>query len=270
MNAKSFFKCLGLAVATVLLCACPGKDPNPTDPTDPTNPGGNNDSYFNAQLINLDTGAAMTSIPSELVFPNDLGSESGIPLLIDTNLKEDEDWSITITNPDMCYISWGDYNGKTERKIVCTQYVYQYSPEQYPAPRECDLIIKAGSLFEKTIHIVQQGIISFVMPDHKEGVTNVLSPTGETVEEIVLSNAYKWEASSNADWLSVTVPAPNTLRITSSPRSDSDAKKRTAVVTLHDLCTFASWQTAFNITITDADAALGGDDYNYGDHIDWN
>lgn len=212
----------------------------------------------------------MTSIPSELVFPNEIGPESGIPLLIDTNLKEDEDWSITITDRDMCYINWGDYNGKTDRKIVCTQYVYQYSPEQYPAPRECDLIIKAGALFEKTIHIVQQGKISFVMPDHKEGVSNVLSPTGETVEEIVLSNAYKWEANSNADWLSVSIPNPNTLRITSSPRSDNDANKRTAVVTLHDLCTFTSWQTAFNITITDADAALGGDDYNYGDHIDWN
>jgi hypothetical protein len=276
MNTKSFFRFLGLAASALLLCACPGKDPtdptNPSDPTDPTpGPGGKEDTpYFRIQMIDPDAGTAMTTIPSELVFPNALAPESGIPLLIDTNMKEDEDWSITTTDHGMCYISWGVYNGKTERKIVCSQYVYQYSPEQYPAPRECDLVIKAGSLFEKTIHLVQQGIISFIMPDYKEGVTNVLSPAGETAEQLVLSNAYKWEASSNADWLTVSLPDPKTLRMTSSPRSDSDAQKRTAVVTLHDLCTFASWQTSFTITITDDDAVLGGDEYHYGDHIDWN
>lgn len=276
----TLFRWLGLGLVAMMLCACPSKDPTPTDPsnpTDPTNPtpgpGGKEDEpYFNIQLINTDTGAAMNPIPAEIVFPNNSRGNKergGIPVIIDTNLK-DEEWSITTSNYEICSISWGDYNGKTERYIDCLQYVYEYSPEKNPAPRECDITISAGSLFNKTIHIVQQGIVSFIIPDKKEGEAEVVSPSGETLEHFVFSTAYKWSAESDADWLKISTPDANTLRITASPRSDSDANKRTAVVTLHDLCTLSSWQTAYTITITDADAALGGDDYNYGDHIDWN
>ena len=266
MKTTSCLRWLGMILASLLLCACPGKDPG-SDPG--TNP------YFGVELLDLDSGAEMPSVPDELVFPNDLHElfEVGIPVRVSTNLEAGQ-WSITTTEPDWCRITDHYYriNNKEEYLyfIDCVTYVSSYSPEQNPTPRECNVHISAGSLFDKTIHIVQQGKISFIFPYQKEANTLEVSPAGGAKDIFVLSNAYKWEAVSDAGWISVSSPDGNTLKITTTPRPDNETDKRTAVVTLHDLSTVASARTALSINITDADATLGGDNYNYGDHIDWN
>lgn len=266
MKTASCLRWLGMILASLLLCACPGKDPG-SDPG--TNP------YFRVELLDLDSGAEMPSVPDELVFPNDLHElfEVGIPVRVSTNLEAGQ-WSITTTEPDWCRITDHYYriNGKEEYFyfIDCAPYVFQYSAEQNPAPRTCEVRIQAGELYDKTIRVVQQGKIYFVLPYQKEGESVEISPAGGSEDIIVLSNAHKWGAASNAGWVTVSTPDGNTLKISAAARPETENGKRTAVVTLHDMSTIASARTTLTINITDADATLGGDDYNYGDHIDWN
>ena len=270
MKISKYSRWLGIILASLILCACPEKGPKPEPGPNP-----DTDPYFSLKLLDLDSGSAMASIPDELVFPNDLREffEVGIPMRVATNLQDGQ-WSATSTEPDWCRITEHNYriNGKEEYFyfIDCSGYVYAYSPEQHPAPRECDVHIKAGNLFDKTIHIIQEGKISFVLPYQEDGQSVEVSPAGESADIFLLSNAYKWEAGSDADWLNVTATDGNTLKISAAPRPENQTAKRNATVTLTDLCTVASARTSFTINVTDADPALGGDNYNYGGHIDWN
>lgn len=248
-----------LCVAAISSCGKPadssqnsgnnqGTDPDPT----PSGP------YFTATL------------PDEVVLNMDPGAVSWV---VDTNI---EDWTATSSE------SWcKPVTGSTELLLQIEAYdarddngQYQYDP-----PRTCTVTVKAGTVFSKTIQVVQQThvIISFIqrtysmnydwISDGPDGMNVLLSAAGQTRDLVVSSNAYRWVPTTDASWLKVECVDNATLRLISAARSDSDTQPRSAVVKVYVETDQLNYET---FTVLDAPASVEGNDFGYGDHTDWN
>ena len=236
--------CLALSVA---LSGC-GKPDNPDPGTNPgTDPGIDPDApYFTA------------SLPDEWVFNMDPGAMSWP---VETNITDwtatsSESWCKPTPMTDQLWLDIEDYDARDENGY-----------ERFDPPRTCTVTVKAGSVYSKTIQIVQQTHPYIETLDGWwDGKPLELSSDGETRDIFIRNNVWEWTPSSNDDWLTVSRIDNQTLRLSSTARPASQSDDRITTVKI--------WMTSdqtYYITfpVKDAKADLGGEDAGYGDHTDW-
>ena len=266
MKTPALFKCTGLLLAAVFLCACPKVDPvdpSPAPDPDPTPaPGPTPDPtpqpeepYF--KLLN---SSDSSPIPNdyEIIINRE---PSGETLLVKTNI---EDW--TATSSESWCIASKDENGHL---LVLVNEEYGEWNEVLP-PRISQVQVKAGTVFDQTISVVQQSSTFIWVPqlpfdDALYSSKLTLSPAGESADVTVLTNCYQWIPSTEASWLTLSVTDISRLKVTSSARGASEAPRK-AKVTLSVASDIAR---GVSFMVVDGDAAISGDDYSYGDHSDW-
>jgi len=220
----------------------PGPTPNPTPDPDPKPEA----PYFRADL------------PAEVVFNLDpYGTSFGV----ETNIP---DWTVE-SSADWCAVS----KGENQFSIIPTRYEVKNDDGiiQYIAPRLCTVTVRAGTVFNKTLKIAQQTwtYCTFLESEHV-GYVLALSSDGETHDVLISTNVYFWNASTDADWLTLKRIDNGTLRVTSSPRVESVTTPRSARVVLttpHDLVELDDF------TVVDGEPGLSGPDYGYEEGTEW-
>lgn len=103
MNAKSFFRFLGLAVAAVLLCACPGNDP--FEPDDPINPSKIEVTSVSLSSDEIKLGIGESTTLTATVFPEEASDKSLIWNSSNTGVATVSDGVVTAVAPGNATIS---------------------------------------------------------------------------------------------------------------------------------------------------------------------
>ncbi|MCQ2126521.1 MAG: hypothetical protein MJZ06_03655 [Bacteroidaceae bacterium] len=237
--------------AFFLLAGCVRQTPD--GPDDPGNNGGD---------IEDDKPFFTADIPDEY---NTTCPEQGRNFLIRTNIS---DWTAS-SDADWCrtnIIKGEDYG--YELDIIVDEFAPRTDNGDYDycQPRVCTVTIKAGSTYSHTLTVRQESRV--IMSTDLYGKSVFLDPAGETIQMFIRTNCISWTPSSDADWLSVKRIDNATLELSSTARKDSDMARKATVTVVSDLDSYTSTsRTSF--TVADADVVLSGDDYGYGDHIDW-
>ena len=247
---------VALGVAVLAAGGCqkpnnPGQDPGPGGGTEPKGP------YFKAEL------------PDERVIAYNDGNVSW-PVetdITDWTATSDAEWCKPTTAATYLRLDIEDYDCRDENGY-----------ERYDPPRTCTVTVKAGTVFSKTIKIIQVTHIIITFPQQEfnklrydwilsgpEGMTVLLSADGQTRDVVVKSNAYRWTPSTEADWLTVTRIDGATLRVTSKARDASVTTSRSATVKVDS----GVWDQYATFTVKDATSELDDEGYGYGDHTDW-
>lgn len=249
--------CASIALSAVGACQKPPKPGEEGQGGGQQQPPAPKGPYFKAEL------------PDEYVLSYNQGA---ISWAVDTDITDwtatsDEEWCKPTAKAKELLLDVEDYDCRDENGY-----------ERYDPSRTCTVTVKAGTVFSKTIRIIQDThtIITFPQMElssqydwitvSSEGMTVFLSPDGETRDIAVMSNAYRWTTSTEADWLTVTRVDGATLRITSKARDASVTAPRSTKVQLavtSDVLNNASFK------VEDAPASVAGHDLDYGDHTDW-
>ena len=218
-------KCLNRCLRAVLyaalllsLAACdktpkpnPAPDPEPPAPVGP---------YFKADLpdecvINMDQGAVAWKVETNIT---------------DWTVSSSETWCKATPKADQIWLEVENYDARDENGF-----------EAYDPPRICTVTVQAGTVFNKTIKLVQQThtIIDFPQRtysmnydwilDEPSGMVVLLSADGQTRELVVQSNAYRWIPTTEASWLKVECLNNSTLKLTSTARPRDTAVIYTAL-----------------------------------------
>ena len=252
--------CLALSVA---LSGC-GKPDNPDPGTNPgTNPGTD-------PGTDPATPFFTASLPDEWVFNMDPGAMSWP---VETNITDwtatsSESWCKPTPMTDQLWLDIEDYDARDENGY-----------ERFDPPRTCTVTVKAGSVYSKTIQIVQQThtIIYFPQKDYSReydwiedgptGMTVFLSADGQTRDLLVTTNTWRWIPETDAAWLKVECVNNSTLRLTSTARAETVTAARSAQVKVYDK--YNEYFVYSTFTVEDAPATVGGEDFGYGDHTEW-
>lgn len=233
-----------------------GETQTPDNPQDPHHPGGD-DPFF-----------AVTNYQDEVVFNMD---ESYWNFYVDTNV---EDWGAQ-SNADWCQVLTSKGNEYENPHISITALAYVQVDENggyiYSAPRECDVTIKAGNVYEKKVHIAQQGRVYFMLTQDYVWTQSLMnyvlsvSAAGVPKDAPIVTNSYSYTAKADADWLELTRKDNATLRIKPQARAEG-AALRSATITLTNIAD--DYQT-ISFVVVDSESTSGSDDYDYGDQTDW-
>lgn len=242
-------------ICTVLLLFCaagcnkpapspaPSPTPTPTPTPVPTPPVDVN--YFKADIKDL------------YVFNS--GGGSGVEVAYKTDIK---DWTVTPSE------RWCKITVESARFVIL---VDEYKPtvnpdgsggDLYTSPRTCTVQLTAGTAFSKTFTVLQESRTIISIPFQPL----LLSAAGASADVLVNNNCYSWTATTDASWLTLKKKDSSTLTVTSTARPASESTPRKATVMIvSDLDDFVNAR----FTVADADSELSGEDYNYGDHTDW-
>ena len=259
---KGLLFCHSLMVASLLLlltgCGKPDPPPTTSDPgTTPTTPTTPSDPYFRAEL------------PDERVS----NADSDVAIwAVDTNI---EDWKATSSE------SWCKPTVTAkELRLDIEEYKIRNANGdwEYAQPRTCTVDVTAGTVFSKSIRIVQQTYTIITFPqqamsakydwiqDGPSGMTVLLSSDGDMREILVSSNTWRWVPETDAGWLKAEYVNGSTLRLTSTARAETETSARSATVRVYDKNDELVYST---FTVQDAPANVEGQDFGYGDHTDW-
>lgn len=247
-----------MAALLVLLAAVschkpptPGPTPDPGPEPVPEGP------FFRADL------------PDECVIGFDQGA---VAWAVETNIADwaassDAEWCKPTSKTKELWLDVENYDCRDENGY-----------ERYDPPRTCTVTVKAGTVFSKTIKIIQDThtIITFpqeVMNGNYDWITSgpggmkvLLSADGQTRDIVIMSNAWRWVAETEAAWLKLERVDGATLRVTSTARSASETTARSAKVNLYPE---TNRLNVASFTVEDAPADVNGEGYGYGDHTDW-
>lgn len=249
-------------LCALFLCAC-------SETIDPGGNGGDpgkdkEKNYFRL-MINLST-----PVPDnhEVVFNADA---DGTNFIVQTDRS---DWSISSDAP-WCKVEKTDATASVMATAVILVDDYDVRDEEGNyhnlAARECNVRVKAGTIYDKTIRVVQQGRVYF---NYTEDFTwNLglfsyvleMSAVGEERDAYIVTNCYKWVPETDASWLSVSRKDQVTLHLVSRPAAAGEGP-RSARVTISD-SNDASQSTTF--TVMDRQGLLSGYDYDYEDTTPW-
>lgn len=253
-----------LACLAVIGCEKPDPARKPTPGPDPTHGGGGEEGGNNGggEEQKDDKPFFTADIPSEY---NVTSPEQGWNYMVSTNIP---DWT---AESDAAWCRTNIIKGQ-ENNCELNIIVDGFEPRtengdyDYCQPRVCTVTIKAGSIYSHSLTVRQESKVR--MTTGLYGKPVLLDPAGETRQIYILTNCISWTPSTDADWLTVKRIDNATLELTSTARKDSGQARTTTVTVVSDLDSWSSTsRTSF--TVADTDASLSGDDYGYGDHIDW-
>lgn len=220
----------------------PTPTPTPVDPVDPTPPDNPDKTpYFKASIQDL--------------YAFNCGN-NGVDIPYETNISG---WT-AVSDQSWCSVSINE----SDIVVILDEYVprLENGAYLYTVPRTCSVTVTAGTTFSKTFQVLQESKAIIVPPD----TPVLLSAAGGTAKVSIRTNCYDWRITCDASWLTCTKLDGQTLSVTSTARSADEKEPRKTTVTITS--SLDDWVYA-NITVSDADASLGGEDYNYGDHTDW-
>lgn len=221
-------------------------------------------SYFRL-MINLNT-----PVPDkhEVVFNADA---TGTNFIVQTDQR---DWSIS-SDADWCKVekTEGTVSMAATAVILVDDYDVRDENGYYHnlAARECNVRVRAGSIYDKTIHVVQQGRVYFNYTEDFAWNLDLfsyvleMSAAGEEKDAYIVTNCYKWVPASDASWLTVSRKDQVTLHLVSQPAAAGEGP-RSARVTITD-SNDESQSTTF--TVMDKQGQLSGTDYGYEDATVW-
>lgn len=263
LTKKTFSRHLAALLCAALFLSVVGACQKPAKPGEEGQGGGQQQPpvptgpYFKADL------------PDEYLMSFNQGAVSWP---VDTDITDwtatsDADWCKPTAKAKELWLDVEDYDCRDENDA------YKYDP-----PRICTVTVKAGTVFSKTIKIVQDThtFISFTqlryslnydwILDEPSGMKVLLSADGQTRDLMISSNAYRWVPETEATWLKVKCVDNATLRLTSTARADTETAPRSATVKLY---VETDRLNTANFTVEDAPASVEGNDFSYGDHTDW-
>ena len=258
MTLKRLINAAVLALGTILFCACP--EVNPVGPDEPIGPDTPTGDYFKL-MINLST-----EVPDdyEVVFNTDA---TGTNFIVETNQN---DWSISSDAP-WCTVQRNEATQSEKATAVILVSDYDVRDENgfvHNLPvRECNVRVTAGTLYDKTIRVVQQGVVyfnvteDFIWDQSLFSYVLEMSSAGEEKDAYILTNCYKWIPTTDASWLTVSRKDQVTLHLVSKPAATGEGI-RSARVTLTD-----ANDDSKSITFTVRDKA--GTTPGPGEHKDW-
>ena len=199
-------------------------------------------------------------------------NQGGISWPVDTNI---DDWTAT-SDAEWCKPTAKEKElGLVVENYDCRD---ENGYEQYDPPRTCTVTVKAGTVFSKTIKIIQDThtIINFPQSEMSSnydwistgpsGMKVLLSTDGQMRDIVVMSNAWRWVPETEASWLKLERVDGATLRVTSTARGESETAARSAKVKLY---VESNRLNEASFTVEDAPADVNGEGYGYGDHTDW-
>ena len=254
-----FPKVFAFLLGIPLLCAC--SEVNPAGPDEPDTPTGE---YFRL-MINLST-----EVPDdyEVVFNTEA---TGTSFIVQTNLNN---WNVS-TDAAWCTVEKHEATQSESASVVILAGDYDIRDEDgyvhNLAPRECNVRITAGDSFDKTIRVVQQGVVfftyteGFIWDQSLFSYVFEMSATGGERDAYILTNCYKWIPTTDASWLTVSRTDQVTLHLVSRPASAGEGIRK-ANVTITDAND--EYQTT-SFTVIDKAGTLSGYDYGYEDTDPW-
>jgi hypothetical protein len=262
MEIIKLLKAVMLTLGALMLCACsetidPGGNGN--------DPGKEEEKNYFRLMINLST-----PVPDnhEVVFNSDA---TGTNFIVQT---DQSDWSIS-SDADWCKVEKTDETPSTVATAVILVSDYDIRDEEgyfkNLAARVCNVRVKAGNIYDKTIRVVQQGRVYFNYTEdfawNQSLFSYVLemSAAGEEKDAFIVTNCYKWVPTTDATWLTVSRKDQVTLHLVSQPAADG-ADLRRAKVTITD-SNDETQSTTF--TVMDKGGLLSGYDYDYEDTTPW-
>lgn len=173
------------------------------------------------------------------------------------------------TNLDTVYVT----SSETWCKIKHAYHAFEISVDKYgrdeqgnlQPPRMAKVSITAGNIYKKTITVIEESDVAAISAElHGEALR--ISPAGETITQSILSNCFRWKATTDANWLTLKYIDNATLQITSSPRPDNVTTRRRAEVKLESVI---NYRITGSFIVEEADPEAHPGDYEYGEHSDW-
>lgn len=254
-----------LLVFVLLILASCGKDeppknnPNtseetnkPDNPENPNKPDDSSAPYFN---ININDEISYTKEQSTMSWE------------IDTNI---DDWTAVSSDESWCKVE--KRFGQSWILSITTESNdtrFENGEYNYTKLRHCTVTITAGSTYKKVIDVFQDPNVYFNI-NAKEYYGSMLSyalhiAPGASAEVNVVTNCHKWVVESESDWIKVEKINHYSFRISTSELADG-AEKRNGSIILH---TDNDSYNVNRIFVHDTDALLDNENYNYGEHFDW-
>lgn len=249
-----------LILGGLLLCACPVKvDPpgpdGPGGPDGPETPGNPDQPFFKIKAYNYESGNHDLDPPELFVF--DRKGDTFSSLLVETNI---DDWSVSSSE------SW--CNARRESYWVAISAEPYETSTGFLYPRSCEVRIKAGTVYDKVIKIAQESR-PFIHTIRNQG-EYLLPPSGSPIDVYIITSLYDWQIQNNNEWLKTEKVDRTTLRVRTVPNGSQE--KRSGEVRLFSIAdkepnpaTLAVCYLKF----TEGDPDLTGEDYHYGDGINW-
>ena len=256
---------LGLAAILIALwpaCNPPQQDPeNPgTEVVDPENPNPQDppaEYYFK-----MVSGYNQAEVPDTPVFNHRGG---GVFYLIDVESNV-EGWTAK-GGADWCSIN--AYAGGKKGQINLYVHPYQVSGIAYPYPRTCTMTIQAPGVFDKTLVIGQESESTYLYTAPNQQTQYTLPASGATVDIPVLTNLVDWKIINETGWIKAEKINRITLRVSVVPANTP--QPRSGKITLMSIANgqVGSYDTPWEINFTEGEPDVSGDDYDYGDGIEW-
>ncbi len=260
MNLINYLKALMPVLGAFVLCAC-------TETIDPggNDPGTDKEKGYFRLMVNLST-----PVPDnhEVVFNADA---TGTNFIVQT---DQGDWSIS-SDADWCKVEKTDETPSMAATAVILVDDYDVRDQEGKyhnlAARECNVRVKAGKIYDKTIRVVQQGRVYFNYTEDfswNQGLFSYvleMSAAGEEKNAYIVTNCYKWTPTTDASWLKVSRKDQVTLHLVSQAAAAGEGP-RSAKVTITD-SNDELQSTTF--TVMDKQGQLSGYDYGYGDSTPW-
>lgn len=252
MKTRKWLLALPLMLA---LCACP--QINPDNPDNPDGPDKPSDSFFN--LTKADGG----EVSATLVFDYQ-GGGSVDNLKVETNVdgwsaESDADWCSVATDASGIRFNIQQF-GEAGSQIY---------------PRTCQVHIKAKDVFDRTLTIGQEsdGKYLYTVPGNESTMPGFVvwihvPSSGAPVDLMVLTNLVDWAVTNENAWLKAEKIDRTTLRLSIVP-SDTE-NGRYGEITLESIDNQAGAAPFWKINLIESNVGGTGDDYSYGDVIEWN
>ena len=225
----------------------------PDNPDNPDNPGAD---YFKLVSIYDSSKEADTF--------HIVGYEAGSDTyLVQTNLKaeqisavSDADWCVPVYDGDRLKVEYSQYGEKN----------------QILQPRSCTVEVTAGTVYHKTLTLVQQSH-HFKLGTFTYRNQFQLPANGEPLVIYIDTSLWDWQIENPTDWIEAEHVDRNTLRVAAKPKAGGSQDKRNGIVYLYSVTekVFDTYTegAAYKLYFYDEDPTISGEEFGYGDHTDW-
>lgn len=224
--------------------------PPPVTPVTPPDP----DPYF--RIVASDD----SDVPASLVF-NYHGDGRYYSIKYETNM---DTWTAT-SDADWCRTKV-DYPSQGWLHFEVDTYTEDFV-ELYP--RFCHVKIKAPDVLDRTLTVGQECRRTFLYTLPNDRHDYKLAPSGASMDLTVACNLVDWDIQNKTDWIVAEKINRTCLRVKVSP-SDSP-QPRKGSISLVSIANGASGNENIEwvLNFSETDPGVSGDDYNYGNGVDW-